>query len=246
MNVQIDRAVKLTRGYWFVDGFTEMTSGSFFVLLAGLLLFGRNASPVTFPSWFLSLAVEISILKFVGILAAILILWWLKDHFTYPRTGFVRGKRVTAAQIFMITRNVILFLLLPISGLLAASLFIASTNSVLASMPVWFPIGLGSLWAVFFALAGEWMSLLRFRIIGIIHLLVGAAIGIWQSAIGLPTSPAKIQPGIVQAPILESIQRTLISLCFLILISGVILIFSGLLTFLRYRKENPVPYTENG
>ena len=246
MNVQIDRAVKLTRGYWFVDGFTEMISGGFFVLLAGLLLFGRNASPVTFPAWFLSVAVEISIAKSIGIVAAILILWWLKDHFTYPRTGFVRGKRVTAAQIMMITRNVIVFLLLPISGLLAASLFIASAGSVLASMPVWFPIGLGSIWAVFFVLAGEWMNLRRFRLIGIIHLFVGVVIGIWQSAIGLPTFLANMQPGVVQAPILESIQRTLISQSYLILISGVILIFSGLLTFVRYRKENPAPYTENG
>jgi hypothetical protein len=154
MNMQIDTVIKRARGYWFVDGFTEMASGGLFVLLAGILLIRRNAPQASFPSWFLSVAGEISIAKFFGLLVVILILWWLKDHFTYPRTGFVRGNRVTAAQVFIMIRNAILFLLMPIFGLLAASLLIASTGSVLSSMPAWFPVGLGLLWAVLSVLAG--------------------------------------------------------------------------------------------
>ncbi len=244
MNVQIDTAMKRARGYWFVDGFTEMAAGGLFVLLAGLLLFSRASSRASFPSWFLSVATEISIAKSVGILAAVLVLWWLKDHFTYPRTGFVRGKGVTAAQTLSIIRYAVLFLLLPLIGLLAASLLIASVGSVLSSMPVWFPVGLGLIWAALFLLAGEWMGLHRFRLMAGLILLTGMAVGIWQLASGLPTFPANVGPGVLQPPMLESINRTLTSLASLTLVSGVILLVSGVATFLRYRKENPIPFTE--
>jgi len=245
MNEQIDKAIKRARGYWLVDGFTEMATGGLFVILSVALLLSGSASPTTFSSWFLSVAGVISIVKLISILVAILLLWWLKDHFTYPRTGFVRGTRITTAQILAIIRNVMLFLLLPIFGLLAASLLITSTGRVFASMPVWLPVGLCILWAVFFVLAGEWMGLRRFRLMGIMILLAGATIGLWQFAIGLPVFPANIQLEISQPVVLESINRALTSLSFLVLITGLILIFSGLITFLRYRRENPRPYAED-
>ena len=235
MNVQINSALKRARGYWFVDGFIEMAAGGLFVLLAILLLVSESAPQASSTSWLLSVAGEISIAKFVGIPAAILILWWLKDHFTYPRTGFVRSKKITGAQILIMFRNAILFLLLPIIGLFAASLLIASESNVLASMPVWFPVGLGVIWAILIVLAGEWMGLQRFRLLGILILLAGLAIGIWQLASGSPT---------LSSSVLESINRSLIGLSWLTLISGVVLIISGLVTFIHYRKENPTPYTE--
>ncbi len=86
MNVQIDTAIKRARGYWFVDGFTEMAMGGLFIILAGFLLISMNISQAPFPSWFLSITGEITILKIASFLIVILILWWLKDHFTYPRT----------------------------------------------------------------------------------------------------------------------------------------------------------------
>ena len=148
MNVQIDAMVKRARGYWFVDGFTEMAAGGLFILLAGILLIRGNASQASFPSWFLSVAGPISIAKLFGLLVVILALWWLKDHFTYPRTGFVRGNRVTAGQVLILIRNIFLFLFLPIFGLLTLSILFVSAGSVLLSMPVWFPVGVGLIWAV--------------------------------------------------------------------------------------------------
>ena len=244
MDIQIDAALKRARGYWFIDGFTEMAAGGLFVVLAGILLFSGTMPQASFPGWFLSVTSEIVIAKLIGILVAILILWWLKDHFTYPRTGFVRGKRVTATQVFVIIRSFILFLLLPILALLAASLLIASAPTVLASMPAWFPVGLGLIWGGVYWLAGEWMGLRRFRLLAVMMVLTGIAIGVWQFAIGLPTFPSNIQSGIFRPIVLETIHRTLIRLGFLILISGVVLMISGLVTFLRYRKENPTPNAE--
>src|SRR6266496_1420059 len=115
MNTQIDIAIKRARGYWFVDGFTEIGIGGLLIILAAFLLVSMSVSQASFPSWFLSVTGEITIVKIVSFLILILILWWLKDHFTYPRTGFVRGK-ITVTQIFVILKNMILFLLLPIVG----------------------------------------------------------------------------------------------------------------------------------
>ena len=245
MNTQLDSVMKRARGYWFVDGFTEMAAGGMFILLAGILLLRGNALQASDPSRFLSVVGEISVAKLFGFLVVILALWWLKDHFTYPRTGFVRGNRVTAAQILILIRNVILFLLLPIFGLLAVSLLIASAGSVLSSMPVWFPVGVGLIWAILCVMAGEWMGLPRFRLLGVLILLAGMAVGFWQFGMGLPLFPVTVQPGIFQPSMLEIINRTLTSLGFLVLICGVILMLSGVATFLRYRQENPTPYTED-
>ncbi len=246
MNVQIDRTIRRARAYWFVDGFTEMAAGGFFSLLALLLLVGGYASPDTFSSWFLSMAGEIAAAKIAGILIVVLILWWLKDHFTYPRTGFVRGKRISGALLLVMLRNVVLFLLLPILGLLLASVLIASAGSVLASMPVWYPISIGLLWAGLLVMAGRWMGLGRFRVLGGLIVLSGIAIGLWQLASGLPTLALNLRSDLLQPAVVESINRTLNSLSLLVLITGVILALSGLITVLRYRKENPAPYTEEG
>jgi hypothetical protein len=243
MNVQIETTMKRARAYWFIDGFTEIAMGGMFIVLAIAMFISRNTSQTPFLSWLLSVTGKIVILKAVSLLIVVLALWWLKDRFTYPRTGYVKN-RIATAQIFVIIRNVILFLLLPIIVLLTASLFITSTGSVLSSMPVWFPIGLGLIWGIFVVLAGEWMRLPRFRLLGGLTILTGIAVGIWQAVMGLPNAPANIEPTILQPWLLESIDRTLISLDLILVIFGVIVIFSGVATFIRYRKENPQPYEE--
>jgi hypothetical protein len=243
MNVQIETTMKRARAYWFIDGFTEIAMGGMFIVLAIAMFISRNTSQTPFLSWLLSVTGKIVILKVVSLLIVVLALWWLKDRFTYPRTGYVRNQ-ITAAKIFVIIRNVILFLLLPIMVLLAASLFITSTGSVLSSMPVWFPIGLGLIWGIFVVLAGEWMGLPRFRLLGGLTILTGIAVGIWQASIGLPNAPANVKPTVLQPWLLESIDRTLLNLDLILVILGSILVFSGVTTFLRYRKENPQPYEE--
>ncbi len=236
MNEQIDSAVKRVRGYWFIDGFTEIAAGALMILVAAVLLFTGSASPATFPAWFPSMVGAITIAKLGGLLVAVLALWWLKDHFTYPRTGFVRGKRLTASEVFILVRNVLLFLLLPIIALLAVSMVFISSSRVVAAMPIWFPVALGVLWAVLLVFAGEWLGLPRFRFLAALILLAGFVIGTlqWQS-----------QAGLSQPLLLESLIRTLMSLSLLTLVCGVLLVISGLIAFLRYRKDNPSPYAEN-
>src|ERR1043165_9787252 len=181
MNMQIETTIKRARAYWFADGFTEMAMGGLLLVLAAFLLISLNGSQAPFLAWFLSVTRKITILKILSFLIVVLILWWLKNNFTYPRTGFVRNK-ITMTQIFVIVKNIALFLLLPVISLLIVSLLITSTSSILSSMPVWFPLGLGLVWAMLIVLAGEWMGLHRFRLLGGMIFLVGVAIGIWQLA----------------------------------------------------------------
>jgi hypothetical protein len=89
MALQIDAALKRGRGYWFVDGFIEIAAGVLFVLLSLLLLASGTITRETYSAWLLSVAGIISSVKIIGLIGAFLILWWLKDHFTYPR-GEVR------------------------------------------------------------------------------------------------------------------------------------------------------------
>jgi len=238
MNKEIDVVLKRARGYWFVDGFIEIAAGVLFILLAVIILVNGYSPKNT--SWFLSVAGEVALAKFFGILTAILILWWLKDRFTYPRTGFVRGNRITAVQVLAIIKNMIVFLLMPILGLLLASILIVSGSAVLSSMPIWFPVGLGILWAVLSILAGEWLGLQRFRLVGLAMLLIGSAVGVWQFALGT----SEFSGTASTAMLLEIIGRTLTGMGMLILFTGAALILSGGITFLNYRKENPTPYAE--
>jgi len=114
----------------------------------------------------------------------------------------------------------------------------------LSSMPVWFPIGVGSIWAALCILAGEWTGVARFRLLGLLFLLAGLAVGIWQWTAGLSALPADVPPALDQPAVQEVVNRGLSGLGLLVLISGLPLIISGLVTFLRYRKANPTPYTE--
>lgn len=243
-HVQIDSVLKRARGYWFVDGFTEIAAGLFFILLAGILLLQGNVFQASNPSHVLSVVGIISLVKLFGFLVIVLALWWLKDHFTYPRTGFVRGNRLTAAHALTLLRNAILFLLLPIFGLLIVSVLLATVGGVLSSMPIWFPVGVGSIWAVLCILAGEWTGVTRFRVLGILFLLAGLAVGIWQWTAGLSALPADVRPALDQPAVQEVVNRGLNGLGLLVLISGLPLVISGLVTFLRYRKANPTPYVE--
>ena len=252
MHNQIDRAIKIGRGYWFVDGVTEMLSGGLFVLLGGVLLLCGTASQGSFLTQFASIASAIALIKVFGILAAGLILWWVKDRFTYPRTGFVRGKRVTATQMLTFLRNAVLCLLLPVLGLVAAFFFLPSMRGILFSIPVWSPVGMAALWGVLCMLLGHWIGLRRFVLLGGLILLAGIGISAWQFAVGLPPVPVEaLQPSPLAALsetqcalLADILNRTFVSIGLLAVVSGGVFVLSGVVIFLRYRKENPAPYQE--
>jgi hypothetical protein len=251
MDSQIESAMKRGRGYWFVDGFTEILAGILFILLGGITLLSGMVPPSSFLSQFISLAEGAAIVKLVGLILAVLGLWWLKDRFTYPRTGFVREKGVPGAQLLVFLRNAVLIAILPVLGLIGA-LFLLPVRGAIFSMPVWFPPVVGALWAALCIVIGEWASLRRFRLLAAVILIAGITAGAWQLALGLPNVPAEALqgnlmgplPDVLRIPLEETISRTLTGVGLLTLLSGIAFALSGLVTFLRYRKENPSPYRE--
>jgi hypothetical protein len=233
MNNQIDTAMKVGRGYWFVDGFIEIFAGGLLSLLGGILLLRGNTPQNSIQTQLMSVAGEIALVKVVGIFMVILGLWWLKDRFTYPRTGFIRGKRISLAQILVFLRNGFLILALPVLALIAVLVLLPSLQGALLSMPIWCPIFLGVIWAGLCVLLGVWAGLRRFWLVGAIIAVAGIKSGGWQFIIGTYNLPVE-----------TVIYRTFASVGLLTLISGVVFILSGVAIFLRYRKENPVVYQE--
>jgi len=253
MEQQIDSAVKRGRAYWFVDGFAEMGAGALFLLLGvGVLLRGWIGQE-GWLSWFASAAIDFGTLKAVTLLAAVLAVWWLKDRFTYPRTGYIRGKSVPQSAVLSFLRNVLLLVILPVLGLAAAVILLPPMRIVLTSIPAWLPVGIGALWGVFSWLTGTWTGLTRFRVMGALALMTGMAVGAWQMAAGFPALPAEAlqadwwtaMPDALSRPLIDTLNRMFAGVGTMTLVCGIILLASGLVTFLSYRKENPEPYRED-
>jgi hypothetical protein len=252
MERQIDSAMKRGRAYWFVDGFVELGAGIFLLVLGGAVILRGYAGQGGFLTGLASTAVDIGILKMIALLAVVLVVWWVKDRFTYPRTGFVRGQRIPPAVFLILIRNLALAGILPLLGLIAGFLFLPPVRSVLIYLPAGLPAGIGILWGVLIVFAGEWMGLRRFRFLGLLILGVGIAIGVWQIQSGIPEISAQTLhanflnplPETLGDPLDEILTRTFTGVGLLTLVAGIELFLSGLVTFLKYRKENPVPYRE--
>jgi len=252
MEMRLDAVIKRGRGYWLVDGFAELITGALLVLLGLLPLLRGLTGPDTLIAQFVSFAGDIAIIKLFGVIAALLLIWWLKDHFTYPRTGWVRGRRWPMSQVLPYLRNILLLVILPVLALLAAFFLLPPLRGALFSMPIWLPALLGIVWGGACLFLGRWAGLRRFQILGVVILLIGVAMSIWQLSIGAPAFPPEALqigswgplPETLRLPIEATFYRVLMVVCALTLGAGAALVVSGLVTFLRYRKENPLPYEE--
>lgn len=244
MNMQIDDVIKKSRGYWLIDGFVEIIVGLFLAILGGVVLFFTRTYPSTFSDWFFSLAGEIPLIKLVGISVGILILWWLKEHFTYPRTGTIKTRRIIFSRVFSIIGSLVTYLLAPILLLLVISLLFYPASTILISLPIWLPIVIGTLWMILLILAGKWLGLQRLQILGGLIMIAGIAISILEPASYFSAASIMNITGSRSSLSTDYFVQSLLNASFLVLASGIILLFSGIATFCRYRKENPTAQKE--
>ena len=232
METDIDAAARRARGYLFVDGFAEMAAGVVFVLMGSVMLLGGLIPGESLLTQVVAAGLGILIVKAIGLLAAALAIWWLKDRFTYPRTGYVRHKRIRLSQILSLVRNAFLVLALPLLALAAAFALVPSLRGAVASVPVWVPALVGIVWGAPCYWLGEWVGLRRFRLLGLVTFVLGIVVG---GALLLTGWSASGDAG-------QILGRTFVGVGLLTVTCGAAFLLSGLVTFLRYRKENPLPY----
>jgi hypothetical protein len=251
MNNPIESAVKRGRGYWFVDGFTELFAGLWMALIGGAMLLRALVPQESFASKIFGMVGDIGAIKLVGLIAVVALLSWLKDRFTYPRSGFVRAKRVSIGELAVFARNAFLIALVPMLIILAVFILIPETRAAIFSLPAWLPVVLGMALAGFLAATAQSLGLFRFRWLGLGALTAGLAVCAWQWSAAFPAVPAELLrgdllgplPAGLAAPLMEMADRLSLSLGVWSVVLGALFCISGLVTFLRYRRENPAVST---
>ena len=110
-----------------------------------------------------------------------------------------------------------------------------SLRGAVSSVPVWAPALVGVVWGAPCYWLGERVVLRRLRLLGLLTFFVGIVVG---AALLLMGRPAPGDPG-------QILGRTFAGVGLLTVTCGLAFVISGLVTFLRYRKENPTPYGQD-
>jgi hypothetical protein len=93
MSTDIDRVMRKTKSYWYEDVLGEILAGIFFIVL-GIFLLAEWRSPADAPwNWIFAPGLIVLVVGFMPL--ARVLLKWLKERITYPRTGYVAYKRDT-------------------------------------------------------------------------------------------------------------------------------------------------------
>ena len=91
MHTDIDKVMRKTKSYWYEDGLGEILSGIFFVVIGAFLL-AEWRSPADAPwNWIFAPGLLVLVLGYIPL--ARVLLRWLKERITFPRTGYVAYQR---------------------------------------------------------------------------------------------------------------------------------------------------------
>jgi len=166
------------RAYWFADGLNEIVSGIFAALYGGLILLITRAESGAPPKDMLSTTADIFLL--VGVFLTPVLLRWMKERGTYPRSGYVAYPELKFAERLrrVIPAMIIAFLLV----VLVATFIIASAQTrlwVFASM-AWLPTAMGVLFGVIFIRSARETGLTRHFLLGSISLATAIWLG-WRT-----------------------------------------------------------------
>ena len=167
-----------TRAYWFADGLNEIVSGIFVAILGGFILLESRAENGTPQADMLSNAANIFLL--LGAFLIPVLLRWMKERVTYPRSGYVTYPELKTAERLRrgIPAMVIAFLL----AVLLAIFTLASAQTRLWVMEsvVWLPTAMGVLFGVILIRSAQATGLSRHFLLGCLSLVTAAWLG-WRS-----------------------------------------------------------------
>lgn len=169
MKDDIDKTIKRTQQYWFIDGLTEIAVGIVFLLI-GVLFLVEAAAPPDSPMAHVS-ALGLPVLVIVGWLVARRLVAAAKVRLTYPRTGYVRYRARPASQ--RINRFVVGALVGAATALLVAAVGLTTPASL-----AWIPALEGLFVGLFWLYYGHQVSLTRFYVLGGLSVMIGAVVAL--------------------------------------------------------------------
>lgn len=169
MKDDLDKTMKRTQQYWFIDGLTEIAVGILFLLI-GVLFLVEALSPPESPLAHIS-ALGLPVLVIIGWLVARRLVAVAKARLTYPRTGYVRYRPHPAGQ--RLSRFVVGALVGVATALLVAALGLTAPASL-----AWIPALEGLFVGLFWLYYGYRVSLTRFYVLGGLSVILGALIAL--------------------------------------------------------------------
>lgn len=178
MKDTLTQAQQRARAYWFADGLNEIISGIFAALYGGLILLATRAESGTPQKDMLDTTANIFLL--VGVFLIPVLLRWMKERSTYPRSGYVAYPELkTAERLRRVIPSIIIAFLLVV--LLAASLLASGHVRLwLVESMTWLPTAISVLFGVLFIRSAQATGLSRHFLLGGISLATGAWLG-WRS-----------------------------------------------------------------
>jgi len=160
----IDKIMKRTARHACEDGVGEMLYGAVFMLI-GLLFFAEAALSPPIPSFS---HIGLVVLVLSGYLLGRWLVPALKRRLTFPRTGFVAYRRLSAGRRWMV---------IGIAALVASSVA-GVAGLALAARPAgldWIPLGNGLVIGAFLLYLGVQVGLRRFQLLAGFSALAGLA-----------------------------------------------------------------------
>lgn len=178
MKDTLTQAQQRTRAYWFADGLNEIVSGIFAALYGGLILLRTRTESGIVQKDMLDTILNIFLL--VGIFLTPLLLRWMKERSTYPRSGYVAYPELKPAE--RLRRGIPAIITVSLLVVLLSVSIIASAQTRLyafASM-TWLPTATSVLFGVLFIRSAQANGLLRHFLLGGISIVTGIWLG-WRS-----------------------------------------------------------------
>ncbi len=205
------QAERRAQSYWYADGLADLVAGTFFLLLSAL----QWAALYAQSRW----ALVVRLGWMLAILGGALLVRWvvirLKWYITFPRTGYVRYRRISWRR-----RG---WVLLGWAGLGSGVLLVA--DALVQHTTAGYLLLLGAVLALLYgALARrrQWTRGYGYAVLSLVA--AGVSLGVWRYA---PTYAEFVLQG---------------GLFFVVL--GVAQVLGGSWTLARYMRQHPVPQEE--